>query len=106
MDLFNIKCKTLYRHTVNKRMTQKGASAYFHCVRRKKDGYGRPHLDFCSQKRNRSIYAPCLQVVLFARAIVILETYYCVVLTIINVISNGVTCIYKILEINLNVRPY
>ena len=43
---------------------------------------------------------------LFARAIVTLETYYCVVLTVLNVISNGVTCIYKILEINLNVRPY
>ena len=57
MDVFNIKCKTLYRHTVNKRMTQKGASAYFHCIPRKKDGYSRPHLDFCSQKRNRSIFS-------------------------------------------------
>ena len=30
----------------------------------------------------------------------ILETYYCVVLTLLNAIPNGVTCIYKILEVN------
>ena len=47
-------------------------------------------------------YAPCLQAfLLFARPIVnIGDFYYCVVLTIINVILNGITCIYKILEIN------
>ena len=53
-------------------------------------------------------YAPCVQALLwFARAIVnIGDFYYCVVLTILNVIPNGITCIYKILEINKNVRPY
>ena len=47
-------------------------------------------------------YALCLRaLLLFARPIVnIGDYYYCVVLTIINVIPNGVTCIYKILEIN------
>ena len=47
-------------------------------------------------------YAPCLRaLMLFARPIVnIGEFYYCVVLTILNVIPNGITCIYKILEIN------
>ena len=44
---------------------------------------------------------------LFERAIVnIGDFYYCVVLTILNVIPNGITCIYKILEINKNVRHY
>ena len=47
-------------------------------------------------------YAPCLRaLLLFARPIVnIWYFYYCVVLTILNVIPNGITCIYKILEIN------
>ena len=47
-------------------------------------------------------YTPCLQaLLLFARAIVnIGDFYYCVVLTILNVIPDGITCIYKILEIN------
>ena len=47
-------------------------------------------------------YAPCLRVLLlFARPIVTIGGfYYCVVLTILNVIPNGITCIYKILEIN------
>ena len=77
MDLFNIKCKTLYRHTVNKRMTQKGASAYFHCIPRKKTDTA-DHIFVHKNATDR--YAPCLQVVLFARAIVILETYYSIVL--------------------------
>ena len=53
-------------------------------------------------------YAPCLRALLsFARPIVnIGDFYYCVVLTILNVIPNGITCIYKIIEINLNIRPY
>ena len=53
-------------------------------------------------------YAPCLQaLLLFAWPIVnIGDFYYCDILTILNVIPNGITCIYKILEINLNVRPY
>ena len=40
-------------------------------------------------------YAPCLQaLLLFACAIVnIGDFYYCVVLTILNAIPNGVTCI-------------
>ena len=48
-------------------------------------------------------YAPSLQaLLLFARPIVTIgDLYYCVVLTNLNVISNGITCIYKILEINL-----
>ena len=47
-------------------------------------------------------YAPCLQaLLLLARPIInIGDFYYCVVLTILNVIPNGITCIYKILEIN------
>ena len=47
-------------------------------------------------------YAPRLRaLLLFARPIVnIGDFYYCVVLTILNVIPNGITCIYKILEIN------
>ena len=47
-------------------------------------------------------YAPCLRALfLFAHPIVnIGDFYYCVVLTILNVIPNGITCIYKILEIN------
>ena len=60
-------------------------------------GNRRPH----SQECHRS-YAPCLQaLLLFARAIVnIGDFYYCIVLTIINVIPNGITCIYKIIELN------
>ena len=40
-------------------------------------------------------YAPCLQALfLFARPIVnIGDFYYCVVLTILNVIPNGISCI-------------
>ena len=47
-------------------------------------------------------YAPCLRaLLLFAHPIVnIGDLYYCVVLTMLNVIPNGITCIYKILEIN------
>jgi hypothetical protein len=45
-------------------------------------------------------YAPCLQaLLLFERAIVnIGDFYYCVVLTVLFAIPNGVTCIYKILK--------
>ena len=48
------------------------------------------------------ICVPYLQaLLLFARAIVnIGDFYYCVVLTTLNGIPNGVTCILKILEIN------
>ena len=48
------------------------------------------------------VFVPYLQaLLLFVRAIVnIGDFYYCVVLTIINVILNGITCIYKILEPN------
>ena len=60
-------------------------------------GNGRPHSQGCHRS-----YAPCLQaLLLFARAIVnIGDFYYCIVLTIRNVISNGITCIYKIIELN------
>ena len=41
-------------------------------------------------------YAPCLQALLFARPIINIADcyYYCVVLTILNVIPDGITCIY------------
>ena len=47
-------------------------------------------------------YAPCLRaLLLFASPIVnIGDFYYCVVLTILNVIPDAITCIYKILQIN------
>ena len=45
-------------------------------------------------------YAPCLQALLLFAIVNIGDFYYCVVLTILNVIPNGITCIYKILEKN------
>ena len=60
-------------------------------------GNGRPHSQGCHRS-----YAPYLQALfLFARAIVnIGDFYYCIVLTILNVIPNGITCIYEIIELN------
>ena len=69
---------------------------------------GEPQLADCTEtadhihKDATDRYAPCLRaLLLFARPIInIGDFYYCVVLTILNVIPNGITCICKILEIN------
>ena len=66
-------------------------------------GNGRPH----SQRCHRSVRSMFTSfVVVCASDRKYWRLYYCVVLTILNVIPNGITCIYKILEINLSVRPY
>ena len=63
---------------------------------------GGPQLADHIHKDATDRYAPCLQaLLLFACPIVnIGDFYYCVVLTILNGLPNGITCIYKILEIN------